>query len=346
MVLPFAIAAIAAQAASASPALDQRLRAAEAKGDFPRLRSVLVAKDGKTIYEGYFNGAEEGTLNDTRSAMKSVTALAVGIAFGEGKIPSLATSAFGFLSDLKPFAYDGAAKSAITVEDFLTMSSALDCDDDDPKSPGNEENMYPKEVWARWAVDLPVKPGYARDAGDRGPFSYCTAGTFLLGQILQRATGTPADRYAEEKLFWPLGIERWEWPNSPAGEAMTGGGLRLRSRDLGKLAQMVLDRGRWQGKQVVPARFVEAALTVHRNANATQDYGYLFWRRDYATRCGKFSGWYMSGNGGNAIVMSRDLKATVVVTRTHYSSKGMHDQTTRLLEEFALPEVACPSTGR
>ena len=74
------------------------------------------------------------------------------------------------------------------------MSSALDCDDDDD-SPGNELGMYPRPVWARWAVDLPVKAGYTRDAAGRGPFAYCTAGTFLLGQILQRAAGQPVDRY-------------------------------------------------------------------------------------------------------------------------------------------------------
>jgi CubicO group peptidase (beta-lactamase class C family) len=317
------------------------LRAAETKGDFPRLTSVLVVEDSKTLAEAYFNGADPETLHDTRSATKSVTALAVGIAIGEGKIPFVDAPAFGFLADLKPFAHDGPLKSQITVADFLSMSSALDCNDDDPQSPGNEENMYPKPAWARWAVDVPVKAGYARDSSGRGPFSYCTAGTFLLGQILQRATGVEVGRYVEEKLFKPLGIARWQWPRSPAGEVMTGGGLRLRSRDLAKIARMVLEGGKWEGKQVVPAQWIASALTVHRAANPAQDYGYLFWRRDYETGCGKVSGWFMSGNGGNAIVMFQTLKAAAVVTRTHYNSKGMHQQTVRLLEEHVLPQLAC-----
>jgi len=193
--LPVRIACAAALAASAVQAgtLDRALREAAGKGEFPRLTSVLVLKDGKTTYEGYFGGADAETLQDTRSATKSVTSLAAGIAIAEGRIPSVSSPAFAFLADLKPFANDGETKSAITVEDLLTMSSALDCDDNEDQSPGNEENMYPKQVWARWAVDLPVKAYYARDASGRGPFAYCTAGVFLLGQIIQRAAGMRVD---------------------------------------------------------------------------------------------------------------------------------------------------------
>jgi CubicO group peptidase (beta-lactamase class C family) len=332
-----ALAACAVQAVS----LDRALRDAEGKGEFPKLTSVLVLEDGKTTYEGYFGGTDAETLQDTRSATKSVTSLAAGIAVAEGKIRSVSSPAFAFLADLKPFAHDGERKSAITVEDLLTMSSALDCDDNDDQSPGNEENMYPKQVWARWAVDLPVKANYARDAAGRGPFAYCTAGVFLLGQIIQRAGGMRIDRYVEEKLFKPLGIARWQWPTSPSGEVMTGGGLRLRSRDLAAIARMLLHGGKWQGKQVVPESWVNAALAVHRKANESQDYGYLFWRRDYSTRCGRFSGWYMAGNGGNAILVFKDLNAAVVVTRANYNTRGMHQQTVRLLEEYVLPDLGC-----
>ena len=129
------------------------------------------------------------TLHDARSTGKSITALAVGIAIGRGVLPGVDAKVFPYLADLQPFAGAGPLKDAITVEDLLTMSSALDCDDDDPRNPGNEENMYPQPAWARWAVDLPTRADYRRDASGRGPWHYCTAGTFLLGQVLQRAAG-------------------------------------------------------------------------------------------------------------------------------------------------------------
>ena len=312
-----------------------------ARGDAPKTTSILVMRGGAVEYEQYFGEATPETLHNTRSATKSLTALAVGIALGRQALPGLDAPAFAYLADLKPIAYDGPLKESITLEDLLTMSSALDCDDNDGKSPGNEENMYPLPVWTRWAVDVPVRGDYQRDATGRGPFHYCTAGTLLLGQILQRAARQPVDQFMGEHLFRPLGIERWEFARSPAGEAMTGGGLGLRTRDLASLAELVRAGGKWGNAQIIPRDFVSAALTVHRNAFPGQDYGYLFWHRTYATPCGSFSGWFMGGNGGNAILIFADLQSVVIVTRTNYSTKGMHQQTTRVLEEQILPALAC-----
>jgi CubicO group peptidase (beta-lactamase class C family) len=316
-------------------------------GEFPRTTSVLVERGGETLYERYFAGTSAATLHDPRSVGKSLTGLAVGAAIAEGKLASVDAPAFGFLRDLRPFARDGALKSAITIADLLTMSSALDCDDDDAKSPGNEENMYPQRVWARWAVDLPVKEGYARDGAGRGPWSYCTAGVFLLGQILQRATHQPVDRYIQQRLFAPLGIRDFTWFRSPTAEVMTGGKVQLRTRDLASLGRMVLDRGRWRGKSVVPAAWIDRALSVQRRPNRSADpkgeldYGYLFWRRDYTTSCGRASGWLMSGNGGNHVVMLKDLDTVVVVTTVNYNTRGMHAQTWRLVERL-LSDLVCP----
>jgi CubicO group peptidase (beta-lactamase class C family) len=344
LLLAIALATRGEVAAVADP-----LAAAVAGGGFPRTTSVLAEQGGAVVLERYFAGSNAGTLNDPRSVGKSITALAVGIAIADGKLPSVDAPAFGYLGRLRPFAHDGPAKRAITLADLLTMSSALACDDNDPASPGNEENMYPQQRWARWAVDLPVKPGYARDGTGRGPWSYCTAGVFLLGQILQQATGQPVDRYVEQRLFAPLGITRWQWNRSPAGEVMTGGQLRLTTRDLAKLGRLVLDGGRWQGKVVVPEAWIRQALTAHRkparvaNPAGDLDYGYLFWRRDYRTACGRGAGtaWFMSGNGGNHVVALPALDAVAVVTRVHYNSRGMHDQSFRLLEDQVLPRVAC-----
>lgn len=333
----------------AAPALDAKaidgaaLEAALARGDAPETTSVLIERGGAIVYERYFQGATAETLHDTRSATKSLTALAIGRAIGGGVLPGLDAPAFAYLSDLAPIANAGPIKSAITLGDLITMSSALDCNDDQEASPGNEENMYPKPVWARWAVDLPVRADYARDASGRGPWHYCTAGVFLLGQILQRAAHQPIDQWMAAQLFAPLGIARFEFPKSPAGEVMTGGGLRLASRDLAKLARLALAHGAWQGKQLIPEDFARAALTIQRDAMPTQHYGYLFWTREYRTPCGAVTGWFMGGNGGNAIAMFPSLDAIAVVTRTYYNHKGMHQQTTRLLEEQILPSLMCPA---
>ena len=207
--------------------------------------------------------------------------------------------------------------------------------------------MYPRERWARWAVDLPGDPSWQRDAAGRGRYAYCTAGTFLLGQILERVTGTPVDRWIEAELLAPIGITKVVWPRSPIGEVMTGGGLRMSTRDLARLGELVLARGVWNGTAVVPAAWIEQMTTKHRDPDESQDpeqvldYGYLMWRRDYRTPCGVETGWYMSGNGGNHVVVLGELGAVLVVTTVNYNTRGMHQQTVRVLEDRIAPRLRC-----
>ena len=330
-------ALVATQSGAASPTQIPGLADAIAKGDFPKTTSVLVMQDGKLTYESYFGAGSPELLNDTRSATKSITALAVGAAIADGAIATVDATAFAFLKDKAPFANDGPLKQAITIRDLMTMSSALACNDDDDKSPGNEDRMHEQQEWTRWAVDLPTRADYKRDESGLGSWAYCTTGAFLSGQIVQRVVREPIDAYVARRIFSPLGITRYEWPRSPSNEVMTGGGLRLISRDLGKIAWMVTDHGRWHGKQILPASFVDDMTTAHRTAYGDHGYGYFYWQFDYGSPCGKQSGWYMAGNGGNAIVSFRGLDAAVVVTRQNYNTRGMHLQTQALLERFVLP---------
>lgn len=335
----------AAMAADASAKPLHAMEAAISRGEFPKTTSVLVMRKGRLVYEKYFGDGGPQVLNNTRSATKSITALAIGAAMADGSIRALDQPAFGFFGDLRPFQHDGPLKEDITLADLLTMSSALDCNDDVAASPGNEDNMHPQPVWTRWAVDLPTKPDYRRDATGRGPFAYCTAGAMLLGQVVERATGVRVDRYVERRLLEPLGIRRFEWAKSPAGEIMTGGGLLLTARDLGKIAQLVLDEGQWHGRSLLPPPFIQDALTVHRNAYPGQDYGYFFWHRQYATTCRQTDAWFMAGNGGNAILVFKDLDAVVVVTRENYNKRGMHEETIRLVQDYVLPALPCTGTA-
>ena len=117
------------------------LREAIAAGTFPNTTSVLVIKDGRLAFEEYFGKGGRDVLNDTRSAMKSVTALAVGLALADGALRSVDEPAFARLADLAPFANNGPRKQGITLADFLTMSSTLDCNDWDAGSPPHEQKI-------------------------------------------------------------------------------------------------------------------------------------------------------------------------------------------------------------
>jgi CubicO group peptidase (beta-lactamase class C family) len=221
------------------------------------------------------------------------------------------------------------------------MSSALDCDDNVDASPGNEDRLHEQANWTRWVVDLPTQATYRRDAGGRGPFAYCTANAFLLGQIVQRATHMPVDQYIDVKIFAPLGITKWEWPRSPAGEVMTGGGLRLRSRDIAALAVLIMQDGEWHGTSIVPASWIADTLTPHRIASPEQTYGYLSYQRHYATKCGHAEAGLLAGNGGSVAVLLKSFPAAIIVTRQNYNVRGTTQQTTELIEKIILPALPC-----
>ena len=317
------------------------LSAAIKRGDYPKTTSVVVVQQGKLVFERYFGEGHRTMLNDTRSAMKAITALAVGAAIADGAIPSAQTLAFQYFSDLRPLQHDTRDKEAITLADLMSMSSALDCDDNDDNSVGSEDRMHEQHNWTRWGVDLPTYPEFSRDVHGLGPWRYCTVNAVLAGQVVQRATHEPVDQYVEKRIFAPLGIDQWEWPRSPVGEVMTGGGLRLRSRDIAKIAAMMADGGLWQGRPVIPSTWIDEMLTIRRASRPDQNYGYFIFEGQYNTKCGPTNAWYMAGNGGSQILILREQRTAIVLTRTNYNVAGTARQSAELLEKYVLPGFLC-----
>jgi CubicO group peptidase (beta-lactamase class C family) len=313
-------------------------------GEFKKIGSVLVARHGKLVFEDYFDG-DASTLRDTRSATKSITDVLVGIAIGEKKLSGVDARVLALLPErARKMQNPDARKDKITVEDFLTMSSPLECDDWNDASRGNEERMYVIEDWAQFILDLPVRGrmhvGEQADPPKFGRyFSYCTGGVFTLSEVLQKATGTRTDRYAQEKLFGPLGISDAQWVYSPLGVPQTGGGLRVTSRDLLKIAELYRNGGRWQGTKVVDEGWVKASTQPHAQIDDETDYGYLWWLKAFKSGGKGYPAFFMSGNGGNKVAVFPGLDLTVVITSTNYGTRGMHEQTEKLLTDYILPAV-------
>jgi CubicO group peptidase (beta-lactamase class C family) len=318
--------------------------AAIRSGEFKKIGSVLVARHGKLVFEDYFDG-DAGTLRDTRSATKSITDMLVGIAISERKLSGVDARVLASLPErARKMQNPDPRKEKITIEDFLTMSSPLECDDWNDASRGNEERMYLVEDWAQFILDLPVRGrmhvGEQVDPPKYGRFfSYCTGGVFTLSEVLQKATGERTDRYAEQKLFEPLGISDEKWVYSPLNVPQTGGGLRLSSRDLLKIAEMYRNGGRWQGKSTVDEGWVKASTQPHAQIDDQTEYGYLWWLKAFQSGGKGYPAFFMSGNGGNKVAVFPGLDLTVVITSTNYGTRGMHEQTEKLLTDYILPAV-------
>jgi CubicO group peptidase (beta-lactamase class C family) len=322
----------------------QDMETAVRAGDFKKIGSVLIARHGKLVYETYSDG-DANSLRDTRSATKSITDALIGIALNEKKLSSVDARVLALLPEHgKKMQNSDPRKDKITVEDFLTMSSSLECDDWNDASRGNEERMYVVEDWAQFILDLPIRgrmhvgeqidpPPYGRY------FSYCTGGVFTLSEVLQKVTGERTDRYAEEKLFAPLGITGVQWVYSPLNIPQTGGGLRLSSRDLLKIAQLYLNGGNWQGKRILDEVWVRTSVQPHARIDDDTEYGYLWWIKSFKAGGKSYPAFFMSGNGGNKVAAFPGLDMVVVITSTNYSTRGMHEQTEKLLTDYILAAV-------
>jgi CubicO group peptidase (beta-lactamase class C family) len=307
-------------------------------GKYVQIGSVLIARHGRLAFEEYFDGGID-SLRDTRSATKSITGLLIGIAIDEHKLSGADARVLELLPERRSSLQNAdPRKERITLEDLLTMSSPLECDDWNDASRGNEERMYLVEDWTQFVLDLPIRGRMHLGTSPPPPpfgryFSYCTGGAFVLGEVLYRATGTRADQYAQEKLFAPLGINSAEWVYSPLDMPQTGGGLRLRSRDLLAIAQLCLNGGRWSGRQIVSEAWLKASTTAHAKIDDGMSYGYLWWLKSFGAGPRKFASYYMSGNGGNKVAVIPELDMAVVITSSNYNTHGMHEQTDQILDQ-------------
>lgn len=341
-------AGLSSTASAAPAALDPaplaQLEAAVASDEIKQVTSVLLMVDGTVVYEHYFNGADASTLHDVRSASKSVTAMLVGAAVGDGHLPGLQARVYDYFPAFTAAHAVDPRLRATTLEDLLTMSSLWECDDENAFSAGHEERMYLSERWLDFALALPVK-GFApwmtrpEDSPHGRAHAYCTANPFVLGAVLERATGMPLADYAATALERPLGITRSHWNRSPEGIGMGGGGTRYRSRDLATLGQLVLQGGRWHGRQLIPADYVAAMVRAQARTGNGSDYGYQWWGLKLPVRGEETTVWAMSGNGGNYVFVLPSQRLVAVVTSRAYNRSYAHPQSRRILTEFLLPAL-------
>jgi len=308
------------------------------------ISSVVIAHKGKIIFENYYHDSNSNTKHNTRSATKTITGTLIGTLIQNGSIKSVDEKASKY-SRVENLQNPDRRKNEITIEDLLTMSSILECDDWNQHSRGQEERMYIIEDWVKFYWNLPIKgfPEWAtkpKDSKYGRSFSYCTAGVVVLGDIINTITGS-LENYADKTLFSKLGITDYHWQKTPKGLPMTGGGLGLRSRDLLKLGQLYLNHGKWNNDRIISKEFIKKSTSPQAEVGMFDyEYGYLWWLSEFGKENQKEKAYFMLGTGGNKIVIIEELDLVVVLTSTYFNG-GMqsHNQTTDLLNDYIIPEI-------
>jgi CubicO group peptidase (beta-lactamase class C family) len=219
---------------------------------------------------------------------------------------------------------DDAPRRSITLENLLTMRSGLRWDehahgDLDPTG------LYRSIDSVRYVLQHPVReePGTA--------FRYSTGDSQLVAAMLWRATGLPPARFATKHLFRPLGITRFRWDAHPKGLSYGGVRLFLTARDMAKIGQMCLDRGAWEGRQIVPASWIETSTREHVRASDSA-YGYFWWIRP--------DGYTAQGWGGQYIYVLPKARVVVVMTADPNQDRHIHfGPVEEMIERFLLESV-------
>ena len=274
----------------------------DAGGVYPGLRRVLVVRHGVLVFERHYHGAIPTTYFNLWSVTKSVTAALVGIALGEHTLGGLDQPIGRLLATHLPPRADPRLRRA-TLEQLLTMTAGLPADPTDGTPPGL--------VHASDGVRFVLSQHPAATPGTR--FAYSSDDSHLLSAIIADNSGQPTLRYAQAKLFAPLGIANdqpfqplfavpnqaayqragFAWPTDPQGYHLGYAFLKLTARDLAKIGYLYLKGGAWEGRQVVPAAYVRACTQTHIRTGDPHapGYGYQWWTMtEQGHRAGRAAG--------------------------------------------------------
>jgi CubicO group peptidase (beta-lactamase class C family) len=293
------------------------------------MHSFMLVRHGRVIAEGWWKPEAADKPHALWSLSKSFNSTAVGLAIEEGKL-SLDDPVLKFFPSEAPAAPSDNLK-AMKVRDLLTMTC------------GHETE--PKAIFGSPSVrqflahPVPYKPGTH--------FQYNTMGSYTLSAIVTKVTGQTTLEYLRTRLFEPLGIENPQWGSSPEGNSLGGYGLSLCTEDIAKFGQLYLQKGKWNGRQLIPQDWIEQATSKqvpndkegHANIGIDwkQGYGFQFWRCTHNA----FRG---DGAGGQLCVVLPDQDAVVAITAQTGNFQGeMNAIWDKLLPAFhaqPLPEDA------
>jgi len=296
--------------------------------------SIMIMRHGKVVAEGWWNPYRADLKHTMYSVSKSFTATAVGFAVSENKL-SVEDKVISFFPEVTPSPMYPNLE-ALRVKHLLSMSVGQHTD------PTKQVNKA--ENWARafLATTIVNEPG--------SQFLYNSVATYMLSAIVQKVTGQKIIDYLKPRLFQPLGIEGIDWEVDSEGINAGGWGLRLKTEDMAKFGQLFLQKGKWNGKQVLSSAWVEEASTMKimqkpgalqteiDSSDWLQGYGYQMWR----SRNNSYRG---DGAFGQYILVLPELDAVIAIT----SETSNMQKELNLVWKYLLPAFAdkkLPSSGK
>ena len=296
-------------------------------GDYPNVHSVLIIKDRKLVFEEYFYEYNRDSLQEQRSASKSVVSALTGIAIHQGFIKSVNEKVLPYFPELHP-ANNSELKQRITVADLLSNQSGVDYDEANDKAAGNETAMGYTDDWVKYTFDLPM----IDTPGTKG--RYNSGNPITLGRIIEITSKMPLRDFAVKNLFGPMGITNFKWNFKPdKSESEDFCQAYLRPRDMAKFGLLYLNNGKWNNQQLIPAEWVAESTSKHSVVQGV-DYGYFWWLKYLDANGTRYHGFAAQGNGGQKTYVFRQQQLVIVITGGNYNSHSPSDE---LIKKYILP---------
>jgi CubicO group peptidase (beta-lactamase class C family) len=332
-----------------APDIDRKLAAGIESGLLGGLHAVLVSRAGQLVIERYYDGPDENwggplgqvafgpeTLHDLRSVTKSVVGLLYGIALDRRLVPPPDAPLLAQFPEY-PDLLANPERASLRIEHALTMTLGMEWDESRPYTDpmNNEIAMENAEDRYRFVLERPI----VAEPGTRWIYSGgCVA---LVGALIARGTGKSLPEFARQALFEPLGIASFEWSGGRDSVASAASGLRLRARDLLRIATLVLGKGEMDGRRIVSQSWLAESAKPAVRTDEGLGYGRLWFVGDAPVPA--FSGnrpWIAGfGNGGQRLWLMPDADLAVVIFSGNYNAKDAWVAPTRVWREIVLANL-------
>lgn len=299
--------------------LVEKIRSEE---NYQKIDGLLITQHGELIMEEYFNDFTSDDPHQTRSSFKSITSLLAGIAVDQGLFKTH-DSIKNYITE-----WQNDPRGNIKIKDLLEMRSGLACENFFEVGPDCESEMYNSKDWLGYIMDIPKRyePGIN--------WEYSSMEPDLVGIIIYRTSKMSLMDFADQYLFGPLGIEECQWEITPDGRGYAAGSSRMKPMDMLKISQLVLDEGKWKGKQIISQKWIEESTNCHidlgmsfldwsgiKNPSIHNTlYGYFWYKEllDYGDF--KTEAIFGSGNGGQYMMILKEYDVAIVFTGSNYGN--------------------------
>ena len=298
-----------------------------ADGKHGEIDSLLISREGRLLFESYYRRGRANYPHYQMSITKSYTALALGRAIQLGflKLEDIDKPAISFLTKLDVSKLAPGAE-AITLAQAMEMGSGIRLPDEKAKELRKDpaQLMGQGEIQAYLQNSAPIPPAPRQ-------FKYQESDPAIAMQILDAVAMGGAEKFIQNELLKPMGITQYHWDTAVSGLPKSAAGSSLLSRDMVKFGELILNKGKWQGQQLIPEAYITRATSPNVYSYGTSYYGFFWWVEDFKVGEKTYHAVEGRGAGGQFIFMFPELDLIAVVT-SH--DKGMGNMLTTLPERI------------